>query len=142
MASLDRAYGYRGAIIALAMAGTAGVVQGTFAQVFDVLWLKLITGLAAVVVLIMAGAISARRSLISAVGLGVLMGLCFFFCRWLAWGLVRGGMDEAVDMALMTPIGWPAYLAAAGISGFWIAEATSMFVPAIAGCVMGHERKA
>ena len=85
MASLDRAYGTRGAAIALAMAAVAGAVHGTFAQTFDVLWVKLLIGLAGSIVLIMAGVISARRSWWGAISLALLMAGTFFVTRWSCW---------------------------------------------------------
>lgn len=140
MPSLDRAYGYRGAFIALGMACVAGGVQGVLAQTFDFLPLKIAVGLASVLVLIMAGAISARRSLFAALGLGVLMGLGFFLCRWGAWWLMDGGFVGVLAFLMTPPWQWPALLGAAGISGFWVFEATSMFVPAVMGCYFGQER--
>ncbi len=140
MASLDRAYGYRGAIIAVAMATVAGAVQGTFAQAFDWIAIKVLVGIAGSIVLIMAGVISARQSWWGTISLGLLMGALFFLSRWTCWALMTGGAVEAGTFLTTPPFMWPDYLAAAGISTFWIVEAVSMFVPAMIGCVIGHER--
>ena len=140
MASLDRAYGLRGAVIALGMAAVAGGVHGVMAWNFDVLGVKIAVGIAGSIVLIMAGAISARQSMISAVALGLVMGALFFLGRWTGWTLMEGGPSETARFFAATPAGWPGYLAAAGISGFWVVEAISMLVPSMIGCVVGQER--
>jgi len=140
LASLDRAYGYRGATIALGMAMIAGGVQGVIAHQFDYLLVKIAVGLASVLVLIMAGAISARQQLYSAVGLGLLMGVGFFVTRWGAWSLMDGGLKGVIEFFAALPWGWPGYLFQKGISGFWIFEAASMFMPALVGCYVGQER--
>lgn len=142
MASLDRAYGYRGAAIALGMAVVAGGVHGVISWQFDFLVVKIGIGLAGALVLIMAGAISARQAMFSALGLGVLMGLFFFLCRWSCWSLMDAGMDGLRSFLTTPPWQWPDYLDARGISGFWIFEAVSMFVPALIGCYVGQERSA
>ncbi len=142
MASLDRAYGYRGAIIAVAMATVAGGVHGTFAQAFDWLSVKILVGIAGSIVLIMAGVISARQSWWGTISLGLLMGAMFFLARWTCWALMTGGTVEAGTFLTTPPLMWPDYLAAGGISTFWIVEAVSMIVPAMIGCVTGHERGA
>ena len=142
MASLDRAYGFRGAIIAVSMATVAGAVHGTFAQTFDWLGVKLLVGLAGSIVLIMAGVISARQTWWGTIALGFAMGLLFFLARWTCWALLTGGAVEAENFLTTPPLMWPEYLAAAGISTFWIVEAVSMRVPAMIGCVTGHERGA
>ena len=140
MASLDRAYGYRGAFIALGMAVVAGGVQGVLAHEFDYLIVKVVVGLASVLVLIMAGAISARQHLFSALGLGVIMGLCFFLARWGGWSLMESGISGLFGFLLTPPWGWPDYLSDHDISGFWVFEAVSMFAPALIGCYVGQER--
>ena len=142
MASLDRAYGYRGAIIAVAMATVAGAVHGTFAQAFDFVAVKVLVGVAGSIVLIMAGVISARQSWWGTISLGLAMGAVFFLARWTCWALMTGGAGEAATLLTTSPSMWPEYLAAAGITTFWIVEAISMFVPAMIGCVTGHERGA
>lgn len=142
MASLDRAYGTRGALIALGMASIAGAVHGVMAGSFDYLGLKIVVGVAGALVLIMAGAISARRSILSAIAIGFGMGLLFFLTRWSGWSLITGGVPETLRFLSAGPWGWPGFLASAGISGFWIVEAISMLVPAMIGCIVGQEREA
>lgn len=122
------------------MALVAGTVQGTFAQAFDLLWLKTLTGIAAVILLLMAGAISARRSVLAATVLGLTMGGLFFVGRWGAWAFMSGGLVELSSFVASGPVGWPDYLFQSGISAFWIFEAMSMLAPSIAGCLMGQER--
>ena len=61
MPSLERAYGIRGAVIAVSMATVAGVVHGVMAATFGILAVKLAVGLAGSIVLIIAGVVSARR---------------------------------------------------------------------------------
>lgn len=140
MASLDRAYGIRGAVIAVSMAAVAGAVHGTFAQAFDWLAVKILVGVAGSIVLIMAGVISARQSWWGTISLGLFMGGLFFLARWTCWSLMEGGTAGAGSFLSTPPFLWPEYLAAAGISTFWIVEAVSMCVPAMIGCVTGHER--
>ena len=69
------------------MACVAGGVHGVMASQFDYLVVKIVVGIAGAIVLIMAGAISARQSMASAVATGLLMGLLFFVCRSLASSL-------------------------------------------------------
>ncbi|MGD1925448.1 MAG: hypothetical protein ACFB03_14870 [Paracoccaceae bacterium] len=142
MASLDRAYGARGALIAVSMAAVAGAVHGTFAHAFDFVATKVLIGVAGSVVLIMAGVISARQSWASTIALGLTMGAVFFLGRWTCWALMEGGVPEAAVFLTTAPWMWPGFLEAAGISGYWIVEAVSMCVPAMIGCVTGHERAA
>ena len=140
MPSLERAYGIRGAVIALGMAAVAGGVHGVLAWQFDFIAAKIFVGLCGALVLIMAGAISARRSLLSAIGLGVLMGMAFFLARWMGWALMEGGFTATLDFLSATPAGWYAWLDAREISGAWIFEAISMTTTALFGCYFGHER--
>lgn len=142
MPSLERAYGIKGAVIAVSMATVAGVVHGVMAATLDVLAVKLAVGLAGSIVLIIAGVVSARRSLWGAIGTGLMMGACFFLMRWMCWSLMTGGIPGFVGFLSAGPLGWPAWLDAAGISTFWLVEAISMFVPAMIGCVAGQERPA
>lgn len=142
MASLDRAFGYRGAAIACGMAVVAGGVQGVISWQFDFLAIKIVIGLSSALVLIMAGAISARQSLASAMGLGLLMGLAVFITRWGSWSLMDGGFGGLGAFLAATPLDWPGYLDAKGVSGFWVIEATSMFCPALFGCYVGQDREA
>lgn len=139
MASLDRAYGTRGAAIALTMAVTAGAVHGTFAHVFDLLWAKILVGMSGSIILVIAGLISARRSWWGATTLALLMGVLFFLGRWTCWAIMDGGVSEASEFLTTAPYLWPGYLAAAGISAFWRLEAISMCIPAMFGCYVGHE---
>ena len=140
MASLDRAYGTRGAVTALATAMVAGAVHGTFAQVFDLLWVKILIGMAGSVVLIIAGVNSARRSWWGTLSLALLMVAVFFAARWSCWAVMTGGVTELMVFLRTPPPMWPEYLAAAGVSLVWIVELVSMCVPAIFGCIAGHER--
>lgn len=140
MASLNRAYGMRGAALALGMACVAGGVHGVMAGSFDYLIVKLGVGLAGAIVLIMAGAISARQTMQGAILIGLGMGGLFFASRWICWALVTGGLSTAGDLLTLPPWGWPAFLSAAGISGFWVVEAFSMLIPAMIGCIVGQER--
>ena len=140
MASLDRAYGTRGVVIALTMSAVAGAVHGTFAQSFDFLWVKILVGMAGSIVLGIAGVISARRSWWGAIMLALLMGVLFFVSRWSCWAIMTGGVTEATRFLVTPPYLWPEYLAAAGISVFWILETISMCIPAMFGCYVGHEQ--
>ena len=141
MASLDRAYGMRGAALALGMASIAGGVHGVMASQFDYLAVKIVVGVAGAIVLIMAGAISARASMLSAVATGLAMGVLFFLFRWIGWSLMEDGPSGALAFLTTPPWGWPGYLTQAGISGFWAVEATSMLIPALIGCIVGQERQ-
>lgn len=140
MPSLDRAFGLRGAVIALSMAIVAGAVQGVLAHEFDLLIVKLALGAFNALILIMAGAISARRSLWAALGLGVLMGFAVFITRWGGWSLMAGGFPALSAFLMTPPWNWPMYLSENGISLFWVVEAGSMLIPAVFGCYVGHER--
>lgn len=140
MPSMDRAYGMRGAIIALWMALVAGGVQGVLAGAFDFLAVKVAVGLGGAIVLLMAGAISARRRMSSALALGLAMGVGFFVARWTCWALMTHGTAGAIDFASEPPSRWPGWLSAQGISEFWIFEAVSMTGTALFACYVGHER--
>lgn len=137
MPSLDRAYGFKGAIIAIIMAAIAGAVHGVMAATFDVLVAKVAVGLAGSIVRIIAGVVSARKSFWGAAGVGLAMGTVFFVLRWGCWALMVG---DLASFLATPPWGWPGYLDAAGISAFWRVEAVSMFVPAMIGCLAGQER--
>lgn len=141
MASLDRAYGVRGAAIALAMAAVAGCVHGALAAEFDHLWVKLALGTAGAVVMVMGGATSARQTLAGALGVGFAMGFLFFAARWSAWSLMQGGPAGLAAFLGAPPWGWPGYLARAGVSDFWTVEAVSLLIPALFGCFVGQERR-
>ena len=140
MPSLDRAYGFRGALIALMMAAVAGGVHGVIGAAFDIVVVKILIGFAGAIVLIMAGAISARRWWVSTIALGLSMGALFFVTRWTGWGLMEGGFGLAGAFWTVAPLGWPEFLAARDVSGFWVVEAISLTVPALFGCYVGHER--
>ena len=140
MASLERAYGARGTIIALGMAAIAGAVHGVMAASFDYLAVKIAVGLAGAIVLIMAGAISARQSIFSAIAIGLGMGLFFFLFRWFSWSLIMDGMPGFLVFVTTAPWHWPAWLEGAGISRYWMVEAVSLLVPAMIGCIAGQER--
>ena len=124
----------------MGMAIVAGGVQGVLAQSFDYLPVKIAVGLASALVLIMAGAISARQTLFAALALGVTMAVAFFVTRWAAWSLMDGGFDGLRAFLTTPPWGWPHYLSVMGISGFWLFEAVSMLGPAMIGCYVGQER--
>lgn len=143
MASLDRAYGLRGATIALGMATVAGGVHGTLAWAAgDNVLPKIALGVAAAIVMVMAGAISARRTLVIAVALGIAMGVAFFITRWVAWSVMEGGVPLATTFLASGPLGWPAYLDIHNVSGLWLFEFISMMVPAVFGTIVGQERTA
>jgi hypothetical protein len=112
------------------------------AWTFDFLAMKIAVGLAGSIVLIMAGAISARQSIVGAILLGFVMGGLFFLMRWSGWSLMEGGFAETARFLVAGPSGWAGYLEAVGISGYWLVEAISMLVPALIGCVAGQERPA
>ena len=126
--------------MALGMALVAGGVQGVIAHQFDFLVVKVLVGFASALVLIMAGAISARQRLKSAIVLGFLMGIGFFVARWSGWSLMENGINGLAVFLTTPPWSWPAYLNQNDISGFWIVEAISMFFPALIGCYVGQER--
>jgi len=141
MASLDRAYGARGALLAIGMAVIAGGVHGVLSHAIDFFVVKVAFGVAAAIVLIMAGAISARQSMLNAVVLGVAMWLVFLFVRWCTWSLMEGGFSGLGTFLSHTPFGWASYLADAGVSRFWVVEAFSMLAPTVFGTIVGHERQ-
>lgn len=141
MASLNRAYGIRGAAIALGMAAVAGCVHGVLAATFDHLAAKLALGMAGAVLMVMGGAVSARQSLAGALGVGFAMGLLFFWIRWAAWALMTGGIAATASFAATPPWGWPSWLAASGIGAAWTVEAVSLLIPALFGCLVGQERR-
>lgn len=132
----------RGAVTAAGMAIVAGAVHGVIAAGFDVLWVKLAIGTAGAVVLIMAGAISARRTVAGAVLLGLSMAVLFFSARWGGWSLMQGGFSQLGAFLATPPWAWARYLSDAGISGLWVVELTSMLIPALLGCLVGQERAA
>ena len=140
MPSLDRAYGMRGALIALGMAAVAGGVHGVIGWAGDYLLVKIALGMAGALVLIMAGAISARHGLVNALGLGLAMGALYFVARWTGWSLMENGFGHAAEFLTTLPWRWPVLFDARGISGYWIVEAVSMCVPALIGCYTGQER--
>ena len=122
------------------MAAVAGGVHGVLAWQFDYVAAKIFIGLCGALVMIMAGAISARRSLARAAGLGVLMGIAFFLARWTGWSLMEGGPSTTLDFLTQSPLNWYTWLDQRGISGFWILETMSMMTTALFGCYFGHER--
>lgn len=140
--SLDRAYGARGALIAVSMAAIAGSVHGVLAASFGSVAPKVAVGFAGALVLIMAGALSARQSAPGAVMLGLGMGVVFFLCRWSFWALITGGGAGLGALLALPPWHWPGHFAALGISWVWKVEAVSMCMPALIGCLVGQDRKA
>lgn len=136
MASLDRAYGLRGAAIALGAAALAGLVHGVIASALDLLVLKTLLLAVSIIVLVIAGTVSARRSLATAAIIGLAMALVFFWTRWAGWSV----MTDAARFASEPPWAWPAYLSGAGVTGLWIAEFTATLSAALFGCMAGHER--
>lgn len=140
MASLDRAYGIRGAAMALGMAAVVGFVHGVMAAAFDHPWVTVPVGIAGAIIMVMAGLISARRSLAGVLGTGFAMGFLFFVVRWAMWALMRGGGALTAGFLTTPPWGWPAWLASAGVDGLWPVEAALLLGPAIFGCYVGMER--
>lgn len=140
MPSLDRAFGARGAIVALCAALVVGLVHGVLAWQFDHLAAKIAVGTAGAVVLLMAGIVAARRSPGSVLGLALIMGAAFFLARWTGWSVMDGGTVRVAEFIAAAPPGWPGWLAAHGISPLWPVEAASMFAPALYGCYVGQQR--
>ena len=141
MASLDRAYGVRGAAIALGIAAVVGSVHGVLAAGFDHLGVKLAVGTAGSIVMLMAGATSARQTLTGALAVGLSMGLLFFVTRWSLWALMESGVEGAAAFLSTPPWGWPRYLREAGISDLWTVELGCLWTPALFGCFVGQERR-
>ncbi|MBY8974649.1 hypothetical protein KHP62_02450 [Rhodobacteraceae bacterium NNCM2] len=136
MASLDRAYGLRGATIAVGIALIAGLVQGVLASQLEWLLPKALLLLASCIVLVMAGTVSARQSVASTGLIAALMTLGFFLCRWTVWSVMTG----AGPMLAEPPWQWPAYFADHGVTLLWIAEFLATLGAATFGCFAGHER--
>jgi predicted benzoate:H+ symporter BenE len=141
MASLDRAYGARGALLAVGMAVIAGGVHGVLSHLVDMTLVKVAFGVAAAIVLIMAGAISARQSMWSAVTLGLAMWLGFLLARWFAWSFMDGGFFGLSAFLAHTPFEWGTYLSDRGVSRLWVVEAFSFLAPTMFGTIVGHERE-
>ena len=142
MVSLDSSRRRHGATVALTLGAIAGMVHGVLAWRFDSLAGAIAIGLAGGLVLLIAGVLSARRCRVTALGLGLALGLVFILARWTGWSLMAGGPVMAAEFLASGPAGRPGWLATPGIDIFWTVEAASMFVPALVGCYVGQERVA
>ncbi|MEM8699375.1 MAG: hypothetical protein AAGF44_09400 [Pseudomonadota bacterium] len=136
MASLDRAYGIKGAAIALGTALVAGAVHGVLVTVTGWLAVKVLLLVVAVAVLVIGGTVSARQSLAAALGIGLAMALTFFWARWSAWSVMS---DHGV-FATLPPWEWWDYISTSGVQGLWFGEFSSTLTASIFGCMAGHER--
>lgn len=140
MASLSRAYGARGVVIAVSTAAVVGVVHGTLAAVFDVFAMKLVVGILGSIAMIIAGTVSARQQVLSAVVVALTMATIFFVLRWSAWAIINDGSAGLQEFLTALPLGAPQLLLEWGITRYWMLEVFSMFVPALIGCIAGFER--
>lgn len=138
MASLDRAYGIRGAVIALGCAAVAGLVHGVLVASTDWLAIKILLLVAALTVLVIGGTVSARQSIATSFLIALAMALAFFWMRWAGWSAITdGGVFPGVP-----PWGWWGYIATSGVTGLWLGEGAATLSAAIFGCMAGHERAA
>ncbi|MEM8842962.1 MAG: hypothetical protein AAGD47_14440 [Pseudomonadota bacterium] len=138
MASLDRAYGLRGALTALAISAISGLVHGVLASQLTWLGIKALLLVVSCVALVIAGTVSARRSPAAAWGIALAMTLVFFLCRWAIWAV----MVQATPVLASPPWDWPGLFARHGVSWLWIVELTATGAAAGLGCYAGHERAA
>lgn len=136
MASLDRAYGIKGAVIALGVAGIAGLIHGTLAS--QVVWLlpKIGLLLVSVTAMIIGGTVSARQSYATAALIAAAMVVVFFWLRWFGFSV----MTDGGGFATVLPWHWPAYITATGVSWLWTVETGAVMAATILGCMAGHER--
>ncbi|MEL6476263.1 MAG: hypothetical protein AAFR17_02975 [Pseudomonadota bacterium] len=136
MASLDRAYGIKGAAIALGAAAVAGAVHGVLVTVTGWLVVKVVLLAVAVAVLVIGGTVSARQSLPAALAIALAMALAFFWARWSTWSVMSdGGVFLGVP-----PWGWWGYISTSGVRGLWFGEFAATLSAAVFGCMAGHER--
>lgn len=141
MASLDRAYGLRGAILALGLAAAGGAIHGTLAGTEPGLIAKLGLALASLVVVLVAGVASARRSLGAALGIAALILAAFLVCRWGCWCLMVADWPGLARLAALPPGGWPGALAGLGAGALAVVETTAVATAALVGCLTGQERE-
>ena len=145
MATTIRAYGLRGAIIALSVTVVAAAVQGILTALTTVLVLEILLAMVVAVALAMAGATSARRSRAGALAMALAMAVLFFWLRWTLWHAMSFGADAAAGFALTPPWAWPAAMdalvARGALSGhlLWIMESAAVLASAAAGTLIGHE---
>lgn len=138
MASLDRAYGIRGAAIALGAAALGGLVHGVLASQLEWLGPKALLLIISATVLVISGTVSARQSYLAAGLIATAMAVTFFWMRWFGYSL----MSDASAFAVTAPWDWPAYLSGAGVTLLWVLELGVTFCAALFGCMAGHERAA
>ncbi len=147
MATTNRAYGMRGAAIALGITAIAAATQGVLTAVTGVIALEILCAVVMAIALVIAGATSARQTWPGAAALAVFMGVLFFWLRWTLWSFMSGGAEAALAFALTPPWLWyPAMdtLSATGaITGntLWIMEGATMLAAAATGCLLGYEPK-
>lgn len=141
VASLDRAFGLRGALISVGFAAGAGAIHGILVAGEPVLIARLGLALASFVVLVLAGVASARRGRRAAIGCAGVMLAAFLLARWGFWALMLGGAPALADLAATPPWGWPGALAALGAGGLGLVELAAMATAALMGCLLGHERQ-
>lgn len=136
MASLDRAYGLRGALIAVTIAAVAGLIHGVLASQLSWLGVKALLLVVSCIVLVIAGTVSARRSFTAACLVAMAMTVVFFLCRWAIWAV----MIQEPAALIAPPWEWPGGFADRGVTWLWIVEFTVTFAAAGFGCYAGHER--
>ncbi|MEM7670176.1 MAG: hypothetical protein AAF317_13730 [Pseudomonadota bacterium] len=136
MASLDRAYGIRGAVIAIGVAGVAGLIHGTLAS--QVVWLapKIALLVMSVAAIVIGGTVSARQGYATAMLIAVTMSIAFFCFRWTGFSI----MADAGTFLTIAPWNWPDYIATTGVSWLWTIETGLISFAALLGCLAGHER--
>ena len=136
MASLDRAYGLRGAVTAFGAAAVAGAVHGVLVAMTGWIAVKGLLLLIAMAVLVIGGTVSARQSLPSALIIAAAMAFLFFLCRWSAWSVISDGGA----FLNQPPWAWWGYISASGVKLLWFGEVSATLAAAVFGCLAGHER--
>lgn len=136
MASLDRAYGVKGALIAGATAAVAGLVHGVLVAVTGWLAIKVLLLAAAAAMLVIGGTVSARQHTASMTAMAMAMVALFFWWRWLGWSAIN---DAGVFLGL-GPGGWLAYIRGSGVFWLWLPEFSITASAAAFGCYAGFER--